>query len=697
MKDWPFYPSPYPFSDFAYVYSTLEDGHSSLALVDRLKLNGVRLASHGCFLSSEPFDPANKTFSGWAYLPSGDQYSLVYSGQDDSRNAVDPTCTGSFTCADLSAAHPRFFSDCFGMGVIYYYCHKGITIVSNRLHLLVILAHHLDPEAEIDPDCFLALTLDHPYFAQQAFNNRFPLKHLKRLPVNQLLTVIDGFPHIETVDPMLWEQPDPIQEYSRLVSLVARDINQKALAIVARFGIDRLVFDLSGGRDSRLSIAPLLAAGMKPLIHTANPPNLDLAIASVIANCFGLQFVKESPKALIGTGSFPLNLWISYNMGEYNVNALSGRINSCLHKPNRVTGSAGEIYRDFWPHHFGNITLDDPIEHLVLNKCERFKKLSEETRCKVLKFACESGALDSESHLQFMQRGYLEYRNRFHFGLRLFSTMVDASYITPLLSKTYWEANKAIRQAGLDLKQFIGDVTNAICPDLATIPYESDPEAAGFCDAHREIIESKQNEPQSWPFDCFEKPAAKDIPLQDKNDGVVFDRLMDTRVARSLAAIRLLSDKNTGEEICESIFNYLQNWKNFYPQNRKSRQWVRILQSRTIASTAFVPESQLNPNEMASLEAQYLSPIKGVGVSPKDEEVQLHALVHADVIKAEYEYAFYFYAENEIIRRFWYSPENQITISRSEWDPCTKVIVFARLKGFPKRVFNLVIHNPKLQ
>lgn len=109
----------------------------------------------------------------------------------------------------------------------------------------------------------------------------------------------------------------------------------------------------------------------------------------------------------------------------------------------------------------------------------------------------------------------------------------------------------------------------------------------------------------------------------------------------------------------------------------------------------FVPPSRIDEKELASLEAQYLSPLKGVGVSPKDEEVQLHALIHADVIEAEYEYAFYFYAENEIIRRFWYSPETQITISRSEWDPCTKVIVFARLKNIPQRIFNLAEVFPK--
>lgn len=689
MKDWPFYPSPHPYSDFAYVYSTQEDGHRALSLKDRLKLNGVRLASHECFLSSEPSDPANKAFSGWAYVPIGDQYSLVYSGKDESRNAVDPSCTGSCTCADLNGPHPRFFSDCFGMGVLYYYCHNGITIVSNRLHLLVILAHHLDPEAEVDPDCFLALTLDHPYFAQQAFNNRFPLRHLKRLPVNEFLTVIDGLPQSEPVDPMLWEQPDPIRDYNRLVSLVAQDIRQKGLAIIEKFGIDELVFDLSGGRDSRLSIAPLLAEGLKPLIRTADPQNLDHAIASIIAQRFQLHFEKENQQAEVTPEDNPLEAWISYNMGEYNVNWLSGSLCRRNHARVRVTGFAGEIYRDFWPHHFGNIAMDDPIEHLIVNKCERLQKLSEETRAKVRKFACESGALEAESHLQFMQRGYLEYRNRFHFGLRLFSTWVDAPYLTPLLSKAYWEANKAIRQSGLDLKQFIADVTHAICPGLSGIPYESDPEAAGFCEANASVTQSYAPKPASSPLSYWNISPTNSLLHQN------LDRSIDKRVAKSLAAILLLSDKNTGAEICESIFNYLQNWKNFHPQNRKSQQWVRILQSRVIASTVFIPQSRINAKEFASLEAQYLSPLKGVDVSQKDEEVQLHALIHADAIEAEYEYAFYFYAENEIIRRFWYSPETQISISPSEWCPCTKVIVFARLKDLPQRIFNLAQVFPK--
>lgn len=196
--------------------------------------------------------------------------------------------------------------------------------------------------------------------AGSCYGRRTPLAGIASLPPNSTVTLEAGDCRIEPrpspIGQRDWPADASLDEVAR--SHVAR-IDRLVEPLTEAHG-DRLRLSISGGFDSRLTLASLLKAGARPVLFTyGGEADPDVRIARQIAEAEGLPFERidkslvETPPAedfpaLAERDLFAFDGWKSDEGILSNGADLADRLRRHERGQIPINGSLGEIYRNFF-------------------------------------------------------------------------------------------------------------------------------------------------------------------------------------------------------------------------------------------------------------------------------------------------------------------------------------------------------------
>jgi len=120
-------------------------------------------------------------------------------------------------------------------------------------------------------------------------------------------------------------------------------------------GVARPLADLTGGLDSRLVVAAMLDAGLRPDVTVTGPStSRDVIVARRLAQALGLRLLHEPPEpGAAARGSFD-RVIDAAALADGMIDAAEYAFIASVHEPHAreydcsVNGSGGEVLRDYW-------------------------------------------------------------------------------------------------------------------------------------------------------------------------------------------------------------------------------------------------------------------------------------------------------------------------------------------------------------
>ena len=398
--------------------------------------------------------------------------------------------SGSYTIIDLSSEVATVQPDPFGMCATYV----SRDFVTNRLHLAAIV------HPEINVDNALSVTYNDGGFSFSLNSFGTPLRGVSLLPVGASVRVTsDRVEVIETdfgVDDIL--EPS---EYWELIEQGAEEIVENVVAVVES-GLP-VFADVTGGRDSRVVFGALVAAGLQRdvVFNTiTNPatPELreDLEIGTGLVSLYGGSYGDRPRAVAYAEHSVDQNLQRrrSQILGTYHwiVPTDLRPVVSVTKVPTiRMLGGGGELYRDYW-----GALLFSSVDPESMATEDVMRDMLVRHRGKALgsmyfeRYASDLVgtfmALPGSSVGHKLDAHYLNFRNRFHFGLRQ-SSPESMSTINVATSRALLNASRGLPASERSTGRVLFDVTRVFDEKLAHYRYDKPGDARIFSSPYHRV------------------------------------------------------------------------------------------------------------------------------------------------------------------------------------------------------------------
>lgn len=565
---------------------------------------------------------------------------------------------GFFSAFSIRKDDVVFFNDVYGMGAHYHYSSEGYAVVTNRSYLAAYLLSFIKKPV-LNRRYLASSALSNVFFSGQSFSGDMPLDGLVKVGMFSKIELSGGCVKVVKCTPQFLGD----ESYFDLLKKASRDIEKKLLSL-ARPG-RKVIFDLTGGYDSRAAICPFLGDKQKVPFYvrtSGSPGDRDVLVSNLISAKFGLQYEQTSDVSFSISFHDSLYSYRGFFLGEYGGLALPRHSSLGSSKNVRVGGSCGEIYRDFW----GGILQVDKLSKVNSLRDLLLQVIEKEGAFPILKkfnfydeiVSCINDVCNERDGWYLyadLNDHYLEYRNRVHFGSRMFSTFHDAPYVFPLLSKEIWAASKKLKESDRWSGKVLGDFVSSSAPsELLEIPYEADvfKSAEALCD--QQEVKEKMVEWQASE-DLRKKHAGKvKRSSEESHDWRQWEDLLDVEVCNSLSRI-FFYDPGLYE-----FLKYLYSrWEALKIRQRKA--------AHRLACKIFGVDDALFPSlskkeailKEVSLEKKldFLNPISRVEVSVEDGFVSAKTFLkhNSSSLGVGFRFAFYLFSGKERIDVKWYS------------------------------------------
>lgn len=249
---------------------------------------------------------------------------------------------GNFTFFKLKGNCLFACHDYFGLGNIYTYQDDNMIIVSNRSHLVSIFSF-VSNERKINQANIKTIVLHSHHFRQDTLTEETPIYNLRRVFINNAVVVYGK--KLYYIKRKKLKLNDT---YENLILKAKKSIYIDFYHLLNKIGDEKkVVFDLSGGKDSRACIAPFISENIA--INTQDVGN-DLNISNIIVSIYdNLQYCNNfNGKCYPIDQHDSLCIYRSCFMGAYNRMTLVrfcsfGEINNII-----ASGGCGELYRTYW-------------------------------------------------------------------------------------------------------------------------------------------------------------------------------------------------------------------------------------------------------------------------------------------------------------------------------------------------------------
>jgi len=457
-------------------------------------------------------------------LPRG-QHVLSGTGIFDGKFAIGPAVldrfpekpgVGMFNLLSFWPDKTTVRSDICAHHSVYY----GAGVVTNRLHLAAIAVGRLDTAGA---------------FANAAFNSVI-CHQLSTIatPVEGVNTLLGG-EEVEVTDTVTARQRDEVfpgpptddkgnaqtltpDEYHALVDKGAEEIIANVQAILDSGR--PVICDISGGRDSRIVLAAVVALGrMKDVVfNTKVTPNklgdLDVAIASGLVKEFGGSY-HPTPETIgwdMGTPQARLLKRRSHFFGTYHFFPKS-QLNS-VHaigevKGARMLGGAGEIYRDVFQKFLQVTDRRQPYDHDTLRRHlmarEAWDNVPDILQKSLPLYTATFDRLPGTTLSQKVDSHYFFFRNSYHYGIKM-PKIGNAEDINPGVSISLLKAARGLPPEVKATGRVVFDITRALCEKLAYVQYDKPWEV--------DFTRSDYHRPSRYDGQVLELPPAPELLQQ---------------------------------------------------------------------------------------------------------------------------------------------------------------------------------------
>jgi hypothetical protein len=376
-------------------------------------------------------------FSGSAFY----QDRLIF-GQEEARcvdNILDLLdSNGDFFSVFQNENQTILTNDYFGVQKIFYFQNNEIFLASNRVHLLLLGMAIAKVDFEMDP-AMVRATLASGYIQpfQQIFSHDLMVKGVKLLPIDKRVVITKDFIDFEPkpISDLLAENLAPARdlEYENLIKKGIADIIQQANAVINHPGFKNIVFDATGGMDSRVILAAASSCDKQDGRVSINAMNtvsipLDIRVACEITSMLGFEHDNSPEKIEVLDSGYHKIQAISQLLGTYFAYDIRSRNGEMATRESaiNVTGFFGEIcLRPYYSRSYTSQIFADS-EFDGLEREDFYEFLLQENRSNLLNPSAKIGfqnlwiksvqTLPGANPVEKYDLHYLFYRNGLHFS-----------------------------------------------------------------------------------------------------------------------------------------------------------------------------------------------------------------------------------------------------------------------------------------
>lgn len=414
-KNIDFYPHKKPFGDFFIVKNVSEIQHDEFIRL------GANVTAFGCW----------KIYT-WGFDFDVDKIMLIGFGVINEKLQLGPKAieyVDSCRSGTYCILNPNKATGCisvepdpFGMLQIF----TSDSFVTNRLHLAKIFSASIN-----NPSVYSNFLINH-MLCQQLSVFETPVSDVQLVPVMHKVSLSSsGVCSSYPIDSGLGEELSP-EEYKDMILEGVKEVKKDVEAIVnSEFSV---MADISGGKDSRIVFSAIKSTGNIGNVFfntNYNGNNLrDLEIASALVKKHGGSY--DNSLEVIGYESYSTELAIDqrrshlfgachdFNFGQFRP------YHEIYEKPFvRLLGGCGELFRDYYQSLF-NLSFDQlsGSDHgCLVDKLNGMLSSSDvdfpEKSFVVDLYKATFQSLSDNNVDQALDNHYLNFRNRFHFGLRV--------------------------------------------------------------------------------------------------------------------------------------------------------------------------------------------------------------------------------------------------------------------------------------
>lgn len=456
-----------------------------------IALGAVRRVAGNCVAYLWNFPEGQRLFSGIGVV--------------DGRFVRGPVCTSDVPevmvgyCALLELGEEtKIRTDEFGMYPVFY----SDEIVTDRLHLAMLAS------PEIDGPVAFSMFHNDWMFGHQLNTRRTLVEGFRMLGVGERLRLRDK---VELTCPPRRQESLAPGEYHELIRKGAEEVLTNLAAVLD--ANDHVSFAITGGRDSRINLAALVALGRTSEVQFRTYDiDHDLPIGSGLVKWAGGSYALKAPvKEWISlTLDEALERRRSVIFGTYHP-ILSHHLH-LLHQSGTsilIGGGMGEAFRPMYTsQRFGAGSANDPftpelmqgiLRHLCAGE-SYFSGLFDRVSTP-LKETFDH--LHGESIAERLDDHYLNFRNRLHFRALYQASINGATDFHPLMSPSLLRAARGLPYTEKATMRVLYDVTRALCPELARYRYDKPWPA--------DMTESPYFDPTCGPADPLPLDAAPDL------------------------------------------------------------------------------------------------------------------------------------------------------------------------------------------
>lgn len=379
-------------------------------------------------------------------------------------------------CIDIS-------SDYFGVSKLFYYQSNNYLIVANSYHLLLVLLKNADIDFSFNKDKVIAnfdcLNIQPLY---QNFTTHMDVFGCRMLPIDKAIQIFNGeFKLLDSEISLDMRDESSLYQYDKLLEAAKNDIIDNIRVAYDSPHYDHLIFDVSGGMDSRLVYSALTNLELdKNRIRIASylTPGQDreLPVALGINNIYKFPF-DDLPTSVEYLNE-NANLINSYFLGQYyNFNGIDAR--RTMSRVLRLSGMYGEIVcRPYYSRGLFDSELDGlPIDDFIDQFLERYQNyhslMLDDSSGSFLKLFTESlKEIPGDDGLEKLDLFYLYYRCGMHCS-DIWRSYISCPEWGPLQSKNLFKLKISTFSKFKGIKLQL-DLMQSLNPVLASLPFESD-------------------------------------------------------------------------------------------------------------------------------------------------------------------------------------------------------------------------------
>lgn len=433
------------------------------------------------------------THQGKVYIMSGscvtDNHKYIRGGDDIIKHNINIEdifhCLGKYSFALFESSKITLFNDYHGQNKLYYFSDKNLTVISNRLHLLILCLKKLKIHITLFDDKAIAfLTCRYHQLFTQNFCSEMLIKNIFQSYAGEIFSVENGelkISHdgIYNIISKKYNSTLSDKEYIEKLDNACEEIINNISAIVNSEHTQRVIIDVTGGMDSRIALAALTNIKTTRKIYyriSKAKKKEENEVALLLAGFYNYDFFD-------GTGVYRKHSekdYLSFSMETKYLDRLDTEYTS--KETILFNGFYGEasvrprFSRDFY---FNSPLEDitDPAEYIKLFFSYYVSPVMivdyDRVGYKLYNiFRHEFLSIYGEDIPSKLENHYLNYSHAYHCAPSLCSSYILESY-SPIKSKHLIELHRHNSLLWKDIKLGL-DLTYKLNPMFSKIKYEND-------------------------------------------------------------------------------------------------------------------------------------------------------------------------------------------------------------------------------